>query len=145
MKENGQPIPTLFHPASQRRPNGGRLRHPHSAPNPRVWASTRTTPRVVAKPKVNTASNCNALCNSRRHIARRGIERLGWTFRGFQLLRHYLSGHCCPSPALFSEPNRLTSNQTESESESESQRPITRRSMLRCSHTCSLLRRTHTL
>jgi hypothetical protein len=31
--------------------------------------------------------------------------------------------HCCPSPALFIEPNRLTLSKLESESESESDSP----------------------
>jgi hypothetical protein len=29
--------------------------------------------------------------------------------------------HCCPSPVLFTEPNRLTLNKPESESKSESE------------------------
>ena len=32
----------------------------------------------------------------------------------------FIRDHCCPSPAFFNEPNRLTLNKPESESESES-------------------------
>ncbi len=41
----------------------------------------------------------------------------------------FICNHCCPSPALFTEPNRLTLNKLESESESESESKILKRAV----------------